>query len=58
VRAKHCEEAEEKAVAQRKADHDLSHLDDEAAGFKAIAVYSHDYLLEIVRQMRLTEPDV
>ena len=54
------EEAAALAAVQRgKADHDLSdNLDDEAAGFTAVAVYSREKLQQIVNKMELPEPDV
>ena len=46
------------AVHQCKADHDLAELDDEAAGFKAVAIYSKEHLAQILRTMELPEPDL
>jgi hypothetical protein len=58
VQAEHYEAAEEKAVAQRKAENDISDLDDEAAGFNAVASYSREQLADFLREMELPEPDV
>jgi hypothetical protein len=58
VRAQDSEAAERKALDERKAEHDLSDVDDEAAGFKAVAVFGYEYLVEIVREMEMPEPDV
>jgi hypothetical protein len=58
VHAEHYEAAEEKAVALRKAENDLSDLDDEAAGFRAVASYSREQLANFLREMELPEPNV
>ena len=58
VQAEHYEAAEKKAVAQRKAENDLSDLDDEAEGFKAIASHSREQLADFLREMDLVEPEV
>jgi hypothetical protein len=57
VRAEHLEAAERKALDERKAEHGLSDLDDQAAGFKAIVVLGYDDLLGVVRDMEMPEPD-
>ena len=51
VRAEDEDAAERQVVDERKADHDLSALDDEAAGFQAILTFSKDALEEIIGQM-------
>jgi hypothetical protein len=51
VRAKDEEAAECKAVDERKEDHDLEDLDDEEAGFQALATFSRDDILYILGEM-------
>jgi hypothetical protein len=58
VKAADDEAAAREAVQRSKADHDLGDLDDEAAGFKAIAVYSQEDLVRILKVMELPEPDL
>jgi len=58
VRAEHAEAAERKALDKRKAEHDLRDVDDEAAGFKTIAIFGYDYLVQVVREMEMPEPEV
>lgn len=58
VKAAGNEAAAREAVQRCKADHDLSDLDDRAAGFKAVAVYSREELVRILTVMELPEPDL
>jgi len=41
-----------------KAKHDLSDVDDKAAGFKVIAVFGYEYLAQVLREMEMPEPEV
>jgi hypothetical protein len=58
VKAADEEAAALEAVRQCNADHDLDDLDDEAAGFKAVAVYGREDLVRIQKVMELPEPDL
>jgi hypothetical protein len=53
VRAEDEDAAERQVVDERKADHDLSSLDDEAAGFQAVLTFSKDDLAEDTREDEL-----
>ena len=48
VKAVDAEAAAREATQRCKAEHDLGGLDDEAAGFKTVAVYSHEDLANIL----------
>jgi len=58
VQDEHCEEAEQKAVDQFKADNDLGDLDEVAAGFRAVASFDAESLAQIMREMQLPQPNV
>ena len=58
VKAVDEEAAAVEAVQRCKAEHDLGDLDDRAAGFKAVAVYSREDLVRILSVMELPELDL
>ena len=58
VKAADEEAAALEAVRRCKADQGLDDLDDQAAGFKAVAVYSGEDLVRILNVMEMPEPDV
>jgi hypothetical protein len=58
VRAADEEAAAQQALQGCQADHDLSDLDDRAAGFKAVAVYSQEDVVRILRLMELPVPEL
>jgi len=58
VRAEDTEAAERKALDQQKAKEDLSDIDDEAAGFRVVAVFGYEYLAQVLREMEMPVPDV
>jgi hypothetical protein len=58
VRAADEEAAAQQALQGCKAEHDLGDLDDQAAGFKAVAVYSQEDVVRILSVMELPELDL
>ena len=58
VRAADEEAAAQQALQGCKAEHGLGDLDDQAAGFKVVAVYSQEDVVRILSVMELPELDL